>query len=277
VTEPLLSVQDVRLRFGGVLALDGVSFDIAPGQIVGLIGPNGAGKTSLFNCVSRLYQPASGSILFDGHELLRLRSHDIIKLGIARTFQNVALFQRMTVLDNVLVGDHTRVENNTFTSALKLGGGRRAEREATERALGALDVVGLRAIAGGYCAGLPFAIQKRVELARALVSKPRLLLLDEPAGGLTQSDVGELSELIRRIQHEFELTVLLVEHHMNLVMSISDHVVVLSFGRKIAEGSPDEVARFLKAIADQMSGHIRDVAVDQRPATGEFSTFEIRH
>jgi len=239
--EALLSVQDVRLRFGGVLALDNVSFDIERGQIVGLIGPNGAGKTSLFNCVSRLYQPASGSIRFDGQELLKLRRHDVIRLGIARTFQNVALFQRMTVLDNVLVGLHAQLASNAFTSAFKLSGARQAEREGAERALAALDVVGLRSLAGVYCAGLPFAVQKRVELARALVSAPRLLLLDEPAGGLTQSDVGSLSDLIRRIHDSFDLTVLLVEHHMNLVMSISDHVVVLSFGRKIAEGSPDEV------------------------------------
>jgi branched-chain amino acid transport system ATP-binding protein len=241
VAEALLSVQDVRLRFGGVLALDNVSFDIDRGQIVGLIGPNGAGKTSLFNCVSRLYQPSSGSIRFDGQELLKLRRHDVIRLGIARTFQNVALFQRMTVLDNVLVGLHAQLASNTFSSAFKLGSARKAEREGVERALAALDVVGLRSQAGVYCAGLPFAVQKRVELARALVSAPRLLLLDEPAGGLTQSDVGDLSDLIRRIHASFDLTVLLVEHHMNLVMSISDHVVVLSFGRKIAEGSPDEV------------------------------------
>jgi branched-chain amino acid transport system ATP-binding protein len=237
----LLAVHDVRLRFGGVLALDSVSFDIQRGHIVGLIGPNGAGKTSLFNCISRLYQPSSGSIRFEHHELLRLKPHEVIRLGIARTFQNVALFQRMTVLENVLVGDHAHIDNDTFSSALRLGRARAAEAEAHARALAVLDVVGLRGAANAYCAGLPFAIQKRVELARALVSRPRLLLLDEPAGGLTQTDVRELSELIRRIHGAFELTVLLVEHHMNLVMSISDHVVVLSFGRKIAEGPPDAV------------------------------------
>jgi branched-chain amino acid transport system ATP-binding protein len=239
--EPLLSVQDVKLRFGGVLALDSVSFDIQRGQIVGLIGPNGAGKTSLFNCISRLYQPSQGSIRFENHELLRLKRHEVIGLGISRTFQNVALFPRMTVLDNVLVGDHTRIASNTLASAFKLGTARTAEREAHERAVAALDVVGLRGAAGAYGGMLPFAVQKRVELARALVSKPRLLLLDEPAGGLTHTDLRELSELIRRIHEAFGLTVLLVEHHMNLVMSISDHVVVLCFGRKIAEGSPDEV------------------------------------
>src|SRR6266511_3532854 len=203
-------MSDVTLRFGGVLALDSVSFEIQRGQIVGLIGPNGAGKTSFFNCVSRLYQPSSGSITFDGLELMRLKRHNVIRLGIARTFQNVALFPRMTVLDNVLVGDHANIASDTFASALRLGRARTAERAAHERALVALDVVGLRSQASAYCAMLPFPVQKRVEL-------------------------------IRRIHDAFDLTVLLVEHHMNLVMSISDHVVVLSFGRKIAEGSPDEV------------------------------------
>jgi branched-chain amino acid transport system ATP-binding protein len=238
----LLSVRDVSLRFGGVAALDGVSFDIPAGKIVGLIGPNGAGKTSLFNCISRLYLPSAGSIQLDGRELLRLRPHEVISQGIARTFQNVALFSRMSVLDNVLVGDHmSMTAANAFASALRLGQARRAERQAVERALLALDIVELRPMADAYCGRLPFAVQKRVELARALVSQPRLLLLDEPAGGLNHTEVRELGELIRRIHAQYNLTVLLVEHHMNLVMSISDHVVVLSFGRKIAEGAPDEV------------------------------------
>jgi branched-chain amino acid transport system ATP-binding protein len=238
----LLSVRDVCLRFGGVQALDGVSFDIPTGQIVGLIGPNGAGKTSLFNCISRLYQPSAGSIRVDERELLRLRPHEVIGLGIARTFQNVALFPRMSVLDNVLVGDHSgSAAADTVSSALRLGRARRAEQEALDRALMALDLVELRPLAEAYSGSLPFAIQKRVELARALVSRPRLLLLDEPAGGLSHTEVRELGELIRRIRAQYELTILLVEHHMNLVMSISDQVVVLSFGRKIAQGPPDEV------------------------------------
>lgn len=237
----MLSVRDVSLRFGGVAALDHVSFDVAAGQIVGLIGPNGAGKTSLFNCVSRLYHPNAGSILFDGQELLGLKPHHVIRLGIARTFQNVALFGRMSVLDNVLVGDHTRIRSDTIASALRLPRARHAEVTATHRALSVLDVVGLRGMADLPAGALPFAVQKRVELARALVSRPRLLLLDEPAGGLTHSELQELSQLIRRVHADYELTVLLVEHHMNLVMSISDQVVVLSFGRRIADGSPDEV------------------------------------
>jgi branched-chain amino acid transport system ATP-binding protein len=237
----LLSVQNLSVRFGGVAALDGVSFGVDKGQIVGLIGPNGAGKTTLFNCVSRLYTPQNGSIRLEGRELLRLKPHEIIRLGIARTFQNVALFSRMSVLDNVLVGDHTRIRANPLQSAFQLPSARREERAARERALSALGVVDLGGYADAVTGGLPFAIQKRVELARALVSHPRLLLLDEPAGGLNHTEVAELSRLIRHIHAQFELTVLLVEHHMNLVMGISDHVVVLSFGRKIAEGAPDAV------------------------------------
>jgi branched-chain amino acid transport system ATP-binding protein len=238
---PLLSVRDLSLRFGGVAALDRVSFDIAAGQIVGLIGPNGAGKTSLFNCVSRLYQPSAGSITFDQRDLLRLRPYEVIRLGISRTFQNVALFARMSVLDNVLVGDHAQITSGTFSSALRLPRARQAEQQAVERALQALSIVDLRKHADAMAGALPFAVQKRVELARALVSVPRLLLLDEPAGGLNHTEVRELSQLIERIHAELQLTVLLVEHHMNLVMSISHQVVVLSFGRKIAEGEPDEV------------------------------------
>jgi branched-chain amino acid transport system ATP-binding protein len=239
--EPMLSVRDVSLRFGGVAALDNVSFDIIEGHIVGLIGPNGAGKTSLFNCISRLYQPTVGSIRFEQYELLKLRPHQVIRLGIARTFQNVALFARMSVLDNVLVGDHTRIGAGALGSALQLPKARKAEQQARERARDALHVVDMQPFANTLAATLPFAQQKRVELARALVSQPRLLLLDEPAGGLSQIEVRELGELIKRIQAVYQVTVLLVEHHMNLVMTISDHVVVLSFGRKIAEGPPNAV------------------------------------
>jgi branched-chain amino acid transport system ATP-binding protein len=238
---PLLAIDDLSIRFGGVAALDRVSFDIDTSQIVGLIGPNGAGKTSLFNCISRLYQPSAGSIRFDGKDVLRLRPHHVIHLGISRTFQNVALFRRMSVLDNVLVGDHARIASGTFASALRLPPGRRAEREAVARALEALAIVDLQDSAAALAGSLPFAIQKRVELARALVSRPRLLLLDEPAGGLNHTEVRELSDLIRRIHAEYQLTLLLVEHHMSLVMSISHQVVVLSFGRKIAEGPPERV------------------------------------
>jgi branched-chain amino acid transport system ATP-binding protein len=218
----LLSVRDVTRRFGGIVALDRVSFDVEEGQIVGLIGPNGAGKTTAFNVITRLYRPDEGALEFAGENLLRTPPYRIVRKGIARTFQNIQLFRTMTVLDNVLVGSHTR-------------------RGSVDDALETLDYVGLRDRATAPAAALPYGTQKRVELARALVSRPRLLLLDEPAGGLNHEEVGELGVFIKKIRDDFELSVLLVEHHMNLVMSISDHVNVLSFGRKIADGTPAQV------------------------------------
>jgi branched-chain amino acid transport system ATP-binding protein len=219
----LLSLRNVTRRFGGIVALDGVSFDVLDGQIVGLIGPNGAGKTTAFNVITRLYTPNGGEVEFGGESLLKTPVHKIVARGIARTFQNVELFRTMTVLDNVLVGAHTR------------DGDVRAE------ALEALDYVGLSQVASRPVAGLPFGTLKRVELARALVAQPKLLLLDEPAGGLNHEEVEELGRFIRQIRDDRKLTVLLVEHHMNLVMGISDHVHVLNFGRMIAEGPPADV------------------------------------
>jgi branched-chain amino acid transport system ATP-binding protein len=219
----LLSLRNVTRRFGGIVALDGVSFDVPEGQIVGLIGPNGAGKTTAFNVITRLYAPNEGDVLFAGETLLKTPVHGIVGRGIARTFQNVELFKTMTVLDNVLVGAHTR--------------GRSSEAAALE----AIEYVGLGSIAGRPVAGLPFGTLKRVELARALVAEPKLLLLDEPAGGLNHEEVGELGRFIQQIRDDRKLTVLLVEHHMNLVMGISDQVNVMNFGRKIAEGTPAEV------------------------------------
>jgi branched-chain amino acid transport system ATP-binding protein len=219
----LLSLRNVTRRFGGVVALDGVSFDVEEGQISGLIGPNGAGKTTAFNVITRLYTPTEGEVLLAGESLLKTPVHGIVRRGIARTFQNVELFRTMTVLDNVLVGAHTR------------GG----DREAAAREV--LEYVGLGQLAGRHVAGLPFGTLKRVELARALVSDPTLLLLDEPAGGLNHEEVEELGRFIQKIRDDRKLTVLLVEHHMNLVMGISDHVNVLNFGRKIAEGPPAQV------------------------------------
>jgi branched-chain amino acid transport system ATP-binding protein len=220
----LLEVRDVTLRFGGIVALDGVSFDVEEGHISGLIGPNGAGKTTAFNVITRLYRPDAGAVLLNGSSILKQPAHRIVRKGIARTFQNIQLFRTMTVLENVLVGAHGR--------GRKVG-----EREALE----VLDVVGLRDRALVPAATLPYATQKRVELARALVAQPRLLLLDEPAGGLNHEEVSDLGVFIRKLRDDFDLTVLLVEHHMGLVMRISDHVNVLSFGRKIADGAPAQV------------------------------------
>jgi branched-chain amino acid transport system ATP-binding protein len=237
----LLRVQDVGVRFGGIVALDGVSFDVAPGHIVGLIGPNGAGKTTLFNCLSRLYECDRGEILFGARSLLKVPRHRIAALGIGRTFQNLALFRSMTVFDNVMLGRHSRTRSGFFANALRLPGVAREERSSAERARELIRLLELEEVAGRRAADLPFGTQKRVELARALASEPALLLLDEPASGLNHEEVGALGALIRQIRDRLRLTVLLVEHHMNLVMSISDRVVALDFGRKIAEGTPHEV------------------------------------
>jgi branched-chain amino acid transport system ATP-binding protein len=224
----LLTLDGVTRRFGGIVALDDLSLTVNEGEIAGLIGPNGAGKTTAFNVITRLYQPDRGSIAFDGRSLLKVPAHGIVRLGIARTFQNLALCQQMTVLDNVLVGAHTTI-------------GRRGDSSARNEARSLFEYLGLEGVAGRFATGLPFGTLKRVELARALISRPRLLLLDEPAGGLTHAEVQELSALITRVKADFNVSILLVEHHMNLVMSISDRVHVLNFGRTIAEGTPAEV------------------------------------
>ncbi|HEX5321790.1 MAG TPA: ABC transporter ATP-binding protein [Stellaceae bacterium] len=238
---PLLEIRDVALRFGGIVALDGVSFTIEDGQILGLIGPNGAGKTTLFNCVSRLYTPNRGDILFGGVSMLHRPPHRIAEIGVARTFQNLALFGPQSVLDNVRIGGHPNTAGDFVSNALRLPWVRRQEAEITETAWSLLRMLDLEAVAHRPAAGLPLGTRKRVELARALASRPKLLMLDEPAGGLNHGEVGELGALIRRVRDEREVTVLLVEHHMNLVMSTSDKVVALDFGRKIAEGTPAEV------------------------------------
>ena len=240
----LLSVREVSIRFGGIVALDRLSFEAAEGSVLGLIGPNGAGKTTMFNCITRIYAPSSGQILFDGQDLLLDRPHRIIRRGVARTFQNVELCRRMTVLDNVLVGLHSSSGARSYDwlgTAVALPWTRREESRAREKALAALEDVGLASLAHQPVAGLPFGTLKAIELVRALVSRPRLLLLDEPAGGLNHEEIGALASLLKRLHAAYGLTLLVVEHHMSLVMAISDRVVVLDFGKKIAEGSPREV------------------------------------
>jgi branched-chain amino acid transport system ATP-binding protein len=217
----LLELADVDKRFGGILALDGLTLDVAESEIVGLIGPNGAGKTTAFNVVTRLYRPDAGEVRFDGRSLLRTPAYRIVSLGIARTFQNLELFPTMTVEENVRTGAHAR----------------RGGRGTGEL----LEYIGLGPVARRTARGLPFGTLKRVELARALASAPRLLLLDEPAGGLNHEEVAELAELIRRLHADFDLAILLVEHHMALVMGLAQRVHVLDFGRTIASGTPREV------------------------------------
>ncbi len=225
------------------MALDRISFDMAEGQIVGLIGPNGAGKTTLFNCLSRLYTPDQGDLLFQGESIVGATPHRVAALGIGRTFQNLALFPRMTVLQNVMVGVHARTRSDFLSNALRLPWVRREEDEIREAAMELIAFLELGAVAHHPAAGLPFGTLKRVELARALAGRPKLLLVDEPAGGLNHEEVAVLGGILRAIREQRDASVLLVEHHMSLVMQVSDRVVVLDFGRKIAEGSPADVQR----------------------------------
>jgi len=237
----LLEVSGIVMRFGGVVALDGPSFSVEEGTVCGLIGPNGAGKTTLFNCVSRLYTPQEGAIAFAGEDLLSRRAHDIAGLGIARTFQNLALIPALTVRDNVMLGAHHRSRSGFLSTALSLPGERREEREVRGQADEALERLGLSEVAGRPAGGLPYGTLKRVEIARAVCQQPRLLMLDEPASGLSHEEVDELAGMIVSLRDDLSLTVLLVEHHMGMVMRVSDSVVVLEFGRKIADGPPAEV------------------------------------
>jgi branched-chain amino acid transport system ATP-binding protein len=241
LSTPLLAVEGVTIRFGGVVALDGVSFGVQRGQICGVIGPNGAGKTSLFNCISRLYQPKSGSIRFDGVRLETVPRHAIAKLGIARTFQNLALFATMSVRENVMVGVHSLAHGGFLVNGLSLPSARSEERRIEERADKLIEEFRLTAVAQRLVSELPFGVRKRVELARALAVEPKLLLLDEPAAGLNHEEVYDLGSEIQAIRDRRGVAVLLVEHHMNLVMRISDQVVALDFGRLIADGKPEEV------------------------------------
>ena len=288
-----LQISEVTKSFGGIIALDNVSFEVKSGEIMGLIGPNGAGKTTVFNLISRLYDPDRGSIKFEGHELVRMGAPEVVHVGIARTFQNVELFRTMSVVENLLVGQHHRlgptwarqpvdelkhtagdlmragvdvVETGRFVAEMGLRAVRsavrmvpfvaealvyaarprsiaREDRLARDRALEVLDFLGLGQYAELPAGDLSFGIQKRVELARALVANPRLILLDEPAGGLSHMELEQLGGVIRRIRDELRMTVLVVEHHMELIMSISDRVCVLNFGRRIAEGTPAEVQK----------------------------------
>ncbi|SFO94565.1 amino acid/amide ABC transporter ATP-binding protein 1, HAAT family [Variovorax sp. PDC80] len=237
----LLRVSGLGVRFGGIVALDGISFEVRRGQICGLIGPNGAGKTTLFNCLSRIYTPAAGAIVFDGVDLLAQPQHAIAAAGIGRTFQNVALFPAMTVRENVMVGRHCRTGTGYLANAFRLPSVRREEAEVRERTERLLALLDLSALAETPVKNLSFGTRKRVEMARALVADPKLLLLDEPAAGLNHEEVDGLRQLILDVRERFHVTVLLVEHHLNLVMRVSDQVVAMNFGRKIADGPPAQV------------------------------------
>ncbi|MEU6711214.1 ABC transporter ATP-binding protein [Nonomuraea sp. NPDC046802] len=239
----MLEVRDLTVRFGGITALDGVSFHVRRGEMAGLIGPNGAGKTTLFNCLTRRHDADSGTVVYEGEELTSVAPHAIARLGIARTFQNLGLFPRLSVRDNVLVGAHHRGRAGFLTAALGLPGVRREERALRADADAVLERLDLARVAGHPASGLPFGTLKRVELARALVGRPRLLLLDEPVNGLNAAEVEEFAGTLGAIRDADDLTVIVVEHHMGFVMGICERIVCLDFGRKIAEGPPAEIQR----------------------------------
>jgi branched-chain amino acid transport system ATP-binding protein len=244
-----ISIKDVTVRFGGVVALGGVSFDVPEKIVCGLIGPNGAGKSTLFNCISRLYSyEAGGDIQLNGTSIAGLPAHRIAGLGVGRTFQNLALFKSLTVLENIMIGGHCQTSSGFLSNAFKLGRAKHDEQDLRKRAEELTSFVKLGAVAHRLVGDLPFGYRKRVELARAMMAKPKLLLLDEPAAGLNHEEVFGLGELIRQISKELSTTVLLVEHHIPLVMSVSDRVVALNFGKKIMEGTPEEVQRHPEVI-----------------------------
>ncbi|MFV2174916.1 ABC transporter ATP-binding protein [Actinomadura sp. LOL_016] len=239
----MLEVRELTVRFGGITALGGVGFAVDRGEMVGLIGPNGAGKTTLFNCLTRRYDADEGAIGYEGRDLLAVAPHAIVGLGIARTFQNLGLFPRMSVRDNVMVGAHHHGRAGFVGASLRLPSVRREEVRLRGETAGLLERLDLTDVADHPAAGLPFGTLKRVELARALAARPRLLLLDEPVNGLSHGEVGEFAGLLQSIRADFDVTVIVVEHHMGFVMGTCDRVVCLDFGKKIAEGPPEDVQR----------------------------------
>jgi branched-chain amino acid transport system ATP-binding protein len=236
----LLELDHVTKRFGGLLAVSNVSFSLDKGEILSMIGPNGAGKTTAFNCITGLFPITSGSIKLDGDSIAGVPPHRITKLGVARTFQNIRLFAFMTAVDNVMVGAHWWMKERVWEGAFRTGRARREERSVEQRALELLDLLGLSRYAGSYAREMPYGLQRRLEIARALATRPRLLLLDEPAAGLNTQEKKELMQLISQLRGE-GLTILLIEHDMRLVMEVSDRIVVLDHGELIAEGSPADV------------------------------------
>lgn len=238
---PLLSVEEISVRFAGVQALSEVSFQVRTGELFAVIGPNGAGKTSLFNVLSRVYQPAAGRVTFDGRDLLRLKTHQVARAGIARTFQNLGQFPTMSVLDYLLLGRHTRMRSGIVLGGLYLGLTRAEERKNRAYCLHLLDLLNLQRVSNAPLGSLPYGLQKRADVARALAQEPKLLLLDEPVAGMSAEETEEIGAAIVDIQEQLGITQILVEHDMALVMGIADRVLVLDFGRAIAQGTPQEV------------------------------------
>jgi len=241
MSQALLEVSGLQMRFGGLLAVDGVEFAVARNEIFAIIGPNGAGKTTVFNCVGGFYRPTAGSVVLDGHAITGLPSHRVAHHGIVRTFQNIRLFKQLTVVENLLVAQHRQVKTNLLHGLLATPSYRRAEREALERAAQWLDRMGLSDVANREAGTLSYGHQRRLEIARCMITGPRLLMLDEPAAGLNPQEKIELQQLIDRLRHEFGIAVLLIEHDMSLVMGVSDRILVMEHGRPIVTGKPEEV------------------------------------
>lgn len=239
----LLKLSGLQMRFGGLLAVDGVDFDVRPHEVFAIIGPNGAGKTTVFNCVGGFYRPTGGSITLDGDNITGLPSHSVARRGLVRTFQNIRLFRQLTVVENLLVAQHMRVHSGFLQGLLSTGAFRRAERAALERAKAWLDRLGLTAVANREAGTLSYGHQRRLEIARCMITEPRLLMLDEPAAGLNPQEKVELQQLVDNLRHEFGISVLLIEHDMSLVMGVSDRILVMEHGKPIMTGKPDEVRR----------------------------------
>jgi branched-chain amino acid transport system ATP-binding protein len=241
MSDKVLSLDKISISFGGLKAVDGVSFDVREGEIYGLIGPNGAGKTTVFNIISGFYKCDSGRVSFRGQDLTGVKVYKIIQKGVARTFQNVELFKHMTVIDNLLVGDIINSKYSILSAMFSLPHVKKRERQQKEKALKILELLGLAMYTDQYVINLPYGVQKLVELGRALISCPKILLLDEPAAGMNEVETLALAERIRNIRDKFNITVLLVEHDMGLVMNICDRISVMNFGKKIGEGTPKEI------------------------------------
>jgi branched-chain amino acid transport system ATP-binding protein len=240
---PLLKAEKITKRFGGLVAVNEVDFAVNKGEIAAIIGPNGAGKTTFFNMISGVYVPDGGRLLFDGQDITGKGPEEIAPLGISRTFQNIRLFKNMTALENVLVGMHIHLQSGLFSTFLKTRSQREEELEAMREAVRLLDYMGLKKFANEPAGSLPYGAQRRLEIARALATRPKLLLLDEPKAGMNPKETDEIKEVIRRLRDELDITILLIEHDMKMVMSISDRIAVLDYGTKIAEGAPEEVRR----------------------------------